>query len=501
MAESFKTQTAKGVWWSFLEKYSTQGVSFIVTLVMARKLLPGEYGLIGMIAIFMALGQVFIDGGFANALIQKEKRTETDYSTVFWINISIGLLSYTLLFLFAPLIASFYNHEILIPIIRIYGINLILSSLAAVNKVKLTVDLNFKTQLKISFISACTSGVAGIACALNHCGVWSIVVQAIVAAAMNAILSFIFVRWKPKAVFSKESFRSLFNFGSKLLAAQIISTVYVYLYNLAIGKKYTKEELGLYTKAGLFGQMVSTHLASVMTRVSFPVLSRVQNDDEKLIGAYRKFIGMVAFIVFPVALGVCGVARPLIVSLITDKWLGCVPYIQILIFAYLCDGITLVNLNLLYVKGKSNVVLRLEIIKKSIAVIILCITIRYSVIAVCIGQALYAVIALILNTRNTRKILDYGLLKQLRDIFPYLIFSLIIMSVGLGLDYLLANDWIVLGLSLILCPSVYLLLCYVFRLNALNEMAQIVSSNRYCPVWLNRLFVRLSLVTPMEPSV
>ena len=214
MAESFKTQTAKGVWWSFLEKYSTQGVSFIVTLVMARKLLPGEYGLIGMIAIFMALGQVFIDGGFANALIQKEKRTETDYSTVFWINISIGLLSYTLLFLFAPLIASFYNHEILIPIIRIYGINLILSSLAAVNKVKLTVDLNFKTQLKISFISACTSGVAGIACALNHCGVWSIVVQAIVAAAMNAILSFIFVRWKPEAVFSKESFRSLFSFSS-----------------------------------------------------------------------------------------------------------------------------------------------------------------------------------------------------------------------------------------------------------------------------------------------
>ena len=501
MAENLKTQTAKGVWWSFLEKYSTQGVSFIVTLVMARILDPGEYGLIGMIAIFIALGQVFIDGGFANALIQKKDRTETDYSTVFWINITIGFLSYALLFVFAPLIASFFKYEILKPIIRVYGISLILSSLVAVNKVKLTVDLNFKTQLKISLIAACTSGLAGIVCAKNGFGVWAIVVQVNVAAAMNTILSFVFVRWKPDAVFSKESFRSLFNYGSKLLAAQIISTVYVYLYNLAIGKKYTKHELGLYTKAGLFGQMVSTHLASVMTRVSFPVLSRVQNDDEKLIGAYRKFIGMVAFIVFPVALGVCSVARPLIVSLITDKWLGCVPFIRVLIFAYLCDGITLVNLNLLYVKGKSNTVLKLEILKKSIAIIILLITIRYSVLAVCIGQAIYAVIALTLNTRNTRKILNYGLLKQVRDIFPYLIFSLIIMSVGLGLDYLMGNNWIVLGLSLILCPSLYLLLCYVFRLDALNEMASIVSSNQYCPVWLNRLLVKLSLVQQKEPSV
>ena len=495
MAESLKTQTAKGVWWSFLEKYSTQGVSFIVTLVMARILTPGEYGLIGMIAIFMALGQVFIDGGFANALIQKEKRTETDFSTVFWINISIGLLSYALLFAFAPLIASYFNYEILKPIVRVYGINLILSSLVAVNKVKLTVDLNFKTQLKISLIAACTSGVAGIVCAKNGFGVWAIVVQANVSAVMTAILSFIFVRWKPAAVFSRDSFRSLFNYGSKLLAAQIISTVYVYLYNLAIGKKYTKEEVGLYTKAGLFGQMVSTHLASVMTRVSFPVLSRVQNDDEKLIEAYRKFIGMVAFIVFPVALGVCGVARPLIVSLITDKWIGCVPFIRVLIIAYLCDGITLVNLNLLYVKGKSNIVLKLEIIKKSIAVAILLITIQYSVLAVCIGQAIYAMIALILNTRNTKRILNYGLFKQIRDIFPYLLLSLVIMSVTIGLDYLILNDWIVLALSLIICPSLYLLLCYALHLDALHEMASIVSSNKYCPAWLNRLFVRLSLIS------
>ena len=493
MAENLKAQTVRGVWWSFLERYSSQGMSFLITLFMARILTPGEYGLIGMLAIFMALGQVFIDGGFANALIQKDKRTETDYSTVFWINVSIGALSYILLFVSAPAIASFYNQEILEPIIRVYAINLVLTSLAAVNKVKLTIDINFKTQLKISLISALTSGITGIACALKGCGVWAIVAQSNVAAAMTAVLSFVFVRWKPSFVFSKESFRSLFQFGSKLLAAQIISTIYVNLYNLVIGKKYTSAELGLYTKAGLFGQMVSTNLTSAMTRVSFPVLSKVQNDNAQLMDAYRKFMAMVAFIVFPVALGICGMARPLIVSLITDKWIGCVPFIQILIFAYLCDGITIVNLNLLYVKGKSDVVLRLEIIKKTIAVIMLFIAVRYGIKAICLSQVLYAIIALILNTRNTKKLLNYGFLNQIRDLLPYFICSLTVMAIALGLDYMIVNNWIVIGLSIIIGFPFYLLLCYVFRLKALNEMASIIHNNKYCPGWLDRIITKYFL--------
>ena len=201
---------------------------------------------------------------------------------------------------------------------------------------------------------------------------------------------------------------------------------------------------------------------------------------------------MVAFIVFPIALGVCGMARPLIVSLITEKWIGCVPFIQILIFAYLCDGITIVNLNLLYVKGKSNVVLKLEIIKKTIAITMLFIAVRFGVKAICVSQVIYAVIALFLNTINTRKMLDYGFFKQLRDLFPYFICSLIIMFIALGLDYVISNSWIVIGLSIIICVPVYLLLCYMFKLKALNEMASILVSNQYCPVWLNRFLIKLS---------
>ncbi len=487
MAENLKSQTVKGVWWSLLERYSTQGVSFLITLIMARLLTPGEYGLVGMLAIFMALAQVFIDGGFANALVRKENRSETDFSTVFWINLGIGLISYVILFVSAHAIAALFKEEILVPIIKVYAINLVFISLAAVNKVKLTIDINFKTQLKISLIAAVTSGITGIVCALNDLGVWAIVAQSNVSAVMTTILCFVYVRWIPSPVFSKESFKSLFGYGSKLMVAQTISTLYVYLYNLVIGMKYTKAELGLYTRATQFGQIVSTNLTSSMTRVSFPVLSRVQDDDEKLMGAYRKFIGMVAFIVFPLALGLCGIAKPMISALITDKWLGCVPFLQVLTFAYMCDGITIVNLNLLYVKGKSNVVLRLEIIKKSIAVLLLMIAIRYGVMAICCSQLLYAFIALFINTVNTRKLLNYGFLSQMRDLMPYLFFSLIVMGLALSLDYIIDNNWLVLASSLIACPAVYILLCRLFRLNAIFEMASIISGNKYCPQWLNRV--------------
>ncbi|MCQ2067757.1 MAG: lipopolysaccharide biosynthesis protein [Bacteroidaceae bacterium] len=491
MAENLKDQTVIGVWWSVLEKYSTQGVAFVITLVMANILSPDEYGLIGMLAIFMSLSQVFIDGGFANALIQKKTRTDTDFSTVFWINISIGLLCYILLFIFAPAIATFFKQDILVPITRIYSINLILNSLCAVNKVKLVIDINFKTQLKISLAAAITSGIAGITCAYLDYGVWAIVVQLNVQSFMTALLSFIFVRWKPAFIFSKDSFKSLFGFGSKLLIAQTISTVYVNLYNIAIGKKYTAAQLGLYTRARQFGEIVSTNLTSVMTRVLFPVLSRVQDDNEQMMSAYRKFIAMVAFIVFPCSLGLCGIARPLVVSLIGEKWSGCVPLLQILTFAYLCDGITIINLNLLYVKGKSDVVLKLEIIKKSIAVAFLLVAIRYGVTAICLSLVLYSFIALIINTRNTKKILNYGFLNQIGDLYPYLLCSLTIMAVAFLSDFVVDNNWISLAVSLILCPLIYIFLCWIFKLEAQKEMASIILSNKYCPDWFGKLIKRL----------
>ena len=469
MAESLKNQTVSGVAWSFLERYATQGVSFIITIIMARLLSPSEYGLLGMLAIFISISQVFIDGGFSNALIQKKEKCDEDFSTVFYINVGISLVFYAILFFCAPLIARFFNEPQLVLITRVYTFNLVINALAAVNKTKLTIAVDFKTQLKISLIAATTSGVAGIIAAYNGFGVWALVLQYMLSALLNVVLSFVYVKWHPSFIFSKESFNSLFKFGSKLLGAQLIGTVYVNLYNLAIGKRYSAEQLGYYTRAGQFGQLVSSNLSSIMTRVSFPVLSQVQDDDERLISVYKRFIQVVAFIVFPLSLGLGGIAKPMILSLLGAKWAGSILLLQILSFAYMCDGITIINLNLLYVKGRSDYVLRLEIIKKSIAFAILFATIWFGLEVICIGQAVYSLIAVALNTHYTNKILNYGIVKQVKDIYKYFLVSLVMAVIAVLIGEIIRNCYVALVACLAVCPVFYFGACKVMHLYAFDE--------------------------------
>lgn len=369
--DDLRSKATKGVFWSAVERYSVQGVQFLLQLVIARILSPHDYGLIGMLTIFMALSQVFIDGGFSNALIQKKDRDENDYSTVFHINLGISLVAYILLFLGAPYIASFYNQPLLTSITRVYSLNLIINSLVAVNKVKLIIAIDFKTQSKISLSAAIISGVAGIVCAYMGLGVWALVVQMMLNSMLNVILSFYFVSWFPKLIFSTKSFKRLFKFGSKLLIASIISSIYSNIYNLVIGKRFPASTLGLYTRGQQFAFFAGTNVSGILQRVSFPILSEIQDDDKRLVSAYKKYIGISTWAAFPLILGLCGVAKPLIFVLLTEKWASCVPFLQILCFAVLWDCVTLVNLNLLYVKGRSDWVLKLEIVKKTIAFSIL----------------------------------------------------------------------------------------------------------------------------------
>lgn len=473
MAADLKKQTIRGVGWSFAERFSVQGVQFLLDLIIARILTTDDYGLIGMLAIFMSISQVFIDGGFSSALIQKKDRSEDDYSTVFYINLGISVLMYLLLYFCAPYIASFYNQPILTPITRVYSLNLIIYALSAVNKVKLTVNVDFKTQSKISFGAAILSGIVGVFCAVIGLGVWALVVQMILCAVLNVILSFYYVRWWPKLIFSIQSFKNLFSFGSKLLIATLISSVYSNLYNLAIGKKFSSSDLGLYTRGDRFAKFPSVNIANILSRVSFPVLSQIQDDDDRLVNAYSKYIKMSAFVVFPLILGLCGVAKPLVHVLLTDKWLGCVPMLQILCFAYVWDCIILVNLNLLNVKGRSDLVLRLEVMKKSIAFVILFISLFFGLKIICLGRAVYSLIAFYLNTIYTKKILNYGFRSQFKQIFPYLALSIVIVVESLTFSYLVQNSWASLALSLTICPLTYALGCIIFKLDMFYEFMEI----------------------------
>ena len=471
---NLKEKTTKGMFWSFFERFSTQGVTFLITLVMARLLTPSDYGLIGMLTIFMSLAQVFIDGGFSSALIQRENITEKDLSTVFYINLGISVAMYVCLVLSAPLISDFYDQPLLKEIAIIYTFILVISSLAAVNKTILVINVDFKTQSKISLISALCSGIIGILAALAGAGVWALVIQQMVFACLNVIASFYFVRWYPKLIFSFDSFKSLLGFGSKLLVATIISNVYANLYLLVIGKKFSASQLGYYTQADKFVQFVSTNITGILTRVSFPVLSKIQNDDGRLLKVYEKYIQLSAFIMFPLIMGLCGIAKPLVLILLTDKWTDCVLLIQILCMANIFSGISMINLNLLYVKGRSDLVLKLEFIKKSVAFSILFITIFFDMKTICTGFVIYGCIGFYLNTLYTKRLLHYPFVAQLKIILPYLFNSLVMLVAALVICEIIDNCYISFIVCLITCPLIYIGLSKIFRLYAYQEMVDVL---------------------------
>ena len=469
-----RRKTTNGVIWSAVERYSVQGVQFLLQLVIARLLTPHDYGLIGMLAIFMALSQVFIDGGFSNALIQKKDRNEDDYCTVFYINLGISIFIYILLFICAPFIALFYNQPLLTLITRIYSLNLIINSLVAVNKVKLVVAIDFKTQSKISLGAAVSSGVVGIACAYYGMGVWALVVQMLLNSLLNVFLSFYYVRWIPQLLFSLVSFHKLFKFGSKLLMASIISSIYSNVYNLVIGKQFSSATLGLYTRANQFASFAGTNVSGILQRVSFPILSEIQDDNERLVSAYKRYIKVSTWATFPIILGLCGVAKPMVIVLLTEKWAACVPYLQILCLAVLWDCITLVNLNLLYVKGQSGWVLKLEIIKKTIAFTILVFSMFYDMYIICIGQALYSIIALYLNTYYTNKLFHYGFFSQMLDLMPQLLLALVMMVSCLFISAIISIPLVSLIVSILLGIIIYLAGSRILNIYGYQEFSQLI---------------------------
>lgn len=467
-----------GVAWTMVEKYSGHLVQFVIQIILARLLTPSEYGLIGVLAIFMAISTVFIDGGFSAALIQHKDRTPKDLSTVFYLNVAIALVIYLGLYAGAPWIADFYGKPILTSIVRVYCLTLIINSLASTGQTILTIDLDFKTTTKISFASGVISGVIGIAMAYCGFGVWALVAQSIAFASVTTLLTFIMVKWLPRHGFSIKSFRHLFSFSSKLFVANLISAIYEKIFGAIIGKMFSTAALGFYDRAISFNQLLNNNVSNVLGRVSYPLLSRIQDDDARLMGIYRRYIEISAFLTFPLLMMLCGVAKPLILALLTAKWAPSIVLLQVLTFGFLWDGVIVSNLNLIKVKGRSDLVLKLEIVKKLIA-FTLCIgalILFRSVLALCISKAIYGFIALILNTIYTKQLLDYGFLRQFRDYWSYLAASVGVLAISLVTSELIANSWLSLFTGVILSGSFYMIVCHRFRLYAYTETIGIIQS-------------------------
>ena len=321
MSDSLKHQAIKGVMWSAVERFSVQGIQFILTIIIARLVLPSDYGLIAMLNIFLAIARVIVDSGFSSALIQKQDRTETDFSTVFYFNIFISIGFYLLLYISAPYIASFYREPDLSPVTRWIGLNIVISGFSVVQRAKLTINVDFKRQAKASFAAVLISGVIGILLAYKGWGVWALVVQTLSSSLLNTLLLWMFAKWVPKWEFSKESFNTLFSFGSKLLLSGLLHTIYINLYSLVIGRRYTSMDVGFYNRAYQFASFPSINIVEIINRVIFPIQCEIQDDNECLKKSFLKYLKMSCFIVFPLmiivaALSICG----------TRSWLSIIRY-------------------------------------------------------------------------------------------------------------------------------------------------------------------------------
>lgn len=430
MAEqSLKDKTIKGIMWSGVERFSVQGVQFLVLLIIARILEPKDFGLVGMLTIFLAVAQTLIDSGFSQALIRKLDRTEIDNSTVFYFNFVVSTFLYLLLFAIAPWVAIFYEEPQLTDLMRVLCLVVIINSLAVVQRAIYSATLNFKTQAKAAFISALVSGIVGVVLAYQGYGVWTLVWQQLLNASLNTSLLWLYSSWYPKWFFSWKSFKGLFAFGSKLLASGLLDTIFTNIYSLVIGKVFSAASLGFYAQADRFTKLPSSNITGIIQKVTYPVLCTLQNDDNKLREDYRKLLRLSAFVIFPLMCLLAGISYPLVQLILGEKWRFAATLIIPLCFNMMWWPIHAINLNLLQVKGRSDLFLRLEVIKKIIGIVVLVCSVPFGLLLMCYTGIATSIICLGINTYYTGKLIQFGFIKQMKDLSGILLLSLLMFAV------------------------------------------------------------------------
>ncbi len=474
--KDLRERSVSGFKWSAFERFSSQGVSFLVTIIIARILSPEDYGVVGMITIFIGISNVFIDAGFGTALIRKQDRTEIDFSTAFYYNISVSLLFYFLLYISTPMIARFYETEILIPITRVIGLNIIISAFGTMHCAKLIIAIDFKTQTKISLISLLFAGTLGIILAYKGFGVWALIFQSLGSVLITTGLMWYFIQWRPLKAFSVSSFKELFGFGSKLMLSGLLDTIYTNIYQMVIGKKYNAADLGYYTRANGLAQLPSSEVTSVIQGVTFPILSEIQDDIPRLSYNYRRLLKMSAFIIFPLMLLIATLGEPIIEILLTDKWLPAVPLMQVLCISYMLHPIHAINLNLLQVKGRSDLFLRLEIAKKLMITLILFVSFSYGVLVICFGTVLVSFIALIINTYYTGKLINLGFWKQMKEITPAFFISVLAGLISIIPTFFTSNSYMLIMIGGLGGMAFYIGTAYLFKFDELKELLSLINN-------------------------
>ena len=464
MASTLGSSMFRGVIWSSIERLSVQLVQFIIGIIISRILSPSEYGTIGLLTVFIAFLTVFIDSGFTKALIQKQDRTETDLSTIFFFNIIISVVCYIILWITAPFIARFYALPVLTNLTRFLAFSMVLNAFFAIPLTILTIKIDFKSIAKINLLAITLSGIVGVVSAYKGFGIWSLAFQIICRSIFTIILMWLRIKWKPQLVFSVKSLKTMFGFGSKYVLSALLSMVVNNISAIFIAKLISAKELGYYTRGTQFADVVYGTFSSVLDSVLLPGLSTIQNEKEKLVGMTRFIIKSTALISTPVLIGLATMASPLIGVLLTDKWLPAVPIMQIICIARLITIIAGININLLYVLGRTDLTLKQDYVKIAVRITLLLISFKYGIIYIAFAELASTIIHFFINCYSPGKILKYGALKQIKDLLPVFLISLLMVASMRIVMVVIDKNMIKLLVAPMVGATVYLSALYLFKI-------------------------------------
>lgn len=473
MAFSRKTLISSTIW-KLLERFSSQAVSLIVSIVLARLLMPSEYGIVAIIMVFINLANVIIDGGLNTALVQKKDADNIDFSTIFYFCIGLALVIYLLLFISAPFIADFYNNDLLTPVLRVLSINLFINSLNSIQRAYVSKNMLFRKLFVCSFSSVVVSGVVGILMAYMGYGVWALVAQYLFSSITTATIMWFTVKWRPILIFSRERFYGLFDYGWKIFLTNLIIAIYEDIRSLVIGKMYTPASLAFFDRGKQFPNLFMSNINTSLQTVLLPAFADIQDDRTRVKQIMRRSMKLTNFFILPLLVGLMAAAKPFIICLLTEKWIGAVPFLRIFCVAFMMMPIQSSNMCAIKALGYSGTTLKLEIIKKVIEAIILVVSFTIGIYAVAWGIVIYNFICIFINLYPNQKYLNYSIMEQIRDIIPILIPCLcmgaIVYSISfLGLSYLLT-----LVLQMIIGIIVYILLCVILKLETFNYVLTMV---------------------------
>ncbi len=471
--QSLKDKTIRGVGWSAADTFLAQGVTFIVGIVLARLLSPEEYGLIGIVTIFTNVMLGVVDSGFSNSLIRKQEVTEEDYSTLFFFNLAASIVLFGIMFIGAPWIASFFDRPELVPLVRVMGVLLILQALSIVQNTILSRKIDFKTKTKASVISAVVSGVIGIAMAYAGFGVWSLVAQQLSRQFIYSGILWILNKWWPQFIISLKSIQYMWGFGWKLLVSGLLDNIWKELYQVVVGKFYNPYTLGQYTRSKQYASIFSTNLTVIVQRVSYPVLSQVQDDKERMVNAYRRVIKVTMFVTAITMISLAAVAGPLIYCLIGPQWDMAASFLPLICVSMSLYPLHALNLNMLQIQGRTDIFLYLEIIKKIIAVMPICLGIFVGIYWMLVGTIITGIISFFLNSYYTGKKLGYSSWAQLKDIAPSYAIAFIIAVSVYFFKYLPLSNWIILPIQICVGIAVFFFVCEKSKLEEYEEVKEI----------------------------